>query len=259
MILGGIEYLASGSGEPVICLHGIGGHARSFAPQMADLQEHSVIAWLMPGYGASERNHWPPSFASLSETLHRFVTNLGHKRVHLVGHSIGGMLALEHAVRHPDQVATLSLIGMTPAFGGKDGSFETQFLKARLAPLERGHTMQEIAETASPQLVAPETNPNIIKCIVRDFAEVPETTWRGILKCLVTFDRRADLGRVFQPCCAIAGEHDENAPARTIERMATKLPNAEYHLIEGAGHMINQEAPDETNAILSNFLGRHPI
>lgn len=257
MIAGGIEYQSTGDGDAVVCLHGIGGGIDDYQAQLNGLPGHRVIAWAMPGYGASAPQEWPPSFASISSALGKFLAALNIDHAHIVGHSIGGMLAMDYALRQPDQVATLTLIGTTPAFGGKDSSFKDAFLKERLAPLEQGLSMAELANLSTPNLVGPNTQDAIIQDIARTFAQTSEHTWRGILECLVTFDRRNDLPQITQPCCLIAGAHDTNAPAGTMERMARKLSNAEYHLIESAGHMIPQEAPDDVNAILADFLKRH--
>ena len=282
MIAAGIEFAEAGEGPVVVCLHGIGGGIESFAPQMAgiappsasprlgalppnprdisepekELEGYRVISVNLPGYGASEAAVWPPSFESLSEALAVFIDALGVGPVHLVGQSIGGMLALEHTLRRPDQVASLVLIGTTPSFGGRDDSFKEAFLKARLAPLEAGQSMAEMAAEAAPQVVASGTSAAVIDAVAAPMAAVSQVTWRGILECLVTFNRRDDLGQVAQPCCLIAGGQDQNAPARTMAKMADKLPDAEYHLIEAAGHMIHQEAPAQTNHIIMDFLGR---
>ena len=257
MTFSAIEFVEAGTGDPVICLHGIGGGLASFAPQMS-LPGVRVIALNMPGYGRSVPLD-PLTFETLSERLATFITALGVGPVHLVGQSIGGMLALEHAVRAPEQVATLSLIGTTPSFGGRDDSFKDAFLKARLAPLVAGKTMAEIAEAAAPNLVGPSATPDILEAIAAPMRAVSEATWRAILRCLVTFNRRDELGDILIPTCLIAGGYDQNAPARTMEKMAAKMPNATYHLIEGAGHMINQEAPEATNKILTAFLKDHAL
>jgi len=136
MKVAGIDYIENGSGEPVVFLHGIGGGANSFDTQLHELNQYQCIAWNMPGYGASEAAVWPPSFSSLSDVLSQFINELKFTKVHLVGQSIGGMLALEHAIVKPEQVASLTIIASTPSFGGADESFKHKFLKARLAPLE---------------------------------------------------------------------------------------------------------------------------
>ncbi len=197
---------------------------------------------------------WPPGFAYLSAALGDFIASIGHETVHLVGQSLGGMLALEHALRRPEQVSSMVLIGTTPGFGGRDNSFGDAFLRARLAPLDAGLGMAGLASEAAPGLVGPAASPDVVRNIETVLAAVTEETWRGILRCLVTFDRRNDLKRIAQPCCIIAGSRDLNAPARTMRKMAEKLPSAEFHVIEDAGHMVNQEHPEQTNAIIGRFL-----
>lgn len=253
MIAGGIAYLEQGEGETVIFLHGIGGEAEAFLPLMARLSGYRCIAWNMPGYRDSAPLAQGFSFAALSEALGAFLDRLKAEPVHLVGHSIGGMLALEHAVRQPGQVESLALIGTTPAFGGRDDSFKKAFLEARLAPLERGLGMEQMGAQAAPHLVGPGAGAAVVEEIGAAIGRVPEATWRGILECLVTFDRRSDLARLPHPCCLIAGEHDSNAPARTMARMAEALPDADYRALPGIGHMIPQEAPETVAAILQGF------
>ncbi len=290
MITAGIEHESAGCGPPVVCLHGIAGGIESFRPQINDaalprpaernggagptrretrtqaipagvrhagsLRGFRVVAWNMPGYGMSIPSKRPPDFRALSSALGRFLTEAGLEPASLVGHSIGGMLALEHALTQPAQVASLVLMGTTPSFGGRDNSFRKAFLEARLAPLDRGTGMAALARAAAPQLVGPDAAANVVAEIESVMKAVKETTWREILECLVTFDRRNDLGRIRQRCCLIAGAHDRNAPPRTMEKMAAKIPRAEYHLVETAGHLINLEEPELTNEIIGRFLRR---
>lgn len=252
-ILAGIDYEEAGSGPPAICLHGIGGDATSFAPQMGALPAR-VISWSMPGYRGSLPGKL--TFGGLSGALERFMDALGLDAAHIVGHSIGGMIAQDFALRHPVRVRSLALIGTTPAFGGKDPSFAEAFLKARLAPLDAGMTVAAMAKASAPEVCGPGAGPAVIAAVERPMADVPEPVWRDILACLTTFNRREETGNLMMPACLVAGTEDRNAPAKTMEKMAAAMPDAEYHLIEGAGHMINQETPERVNAILSAFYGR---
>ncbi|MEX2519323.1 MAG: alpha/beta hydrolase [Paracoccaceae bacterium] len=254
-MLAGMDFEEAGAGAPAICLHGIGGDATSFAPQLGALPVRT-ISWSMPGYRHSLRGEL--TFAGLSAALEGFMDALGLADAHLIGHSIGGMVALEFAARHPGRVRSLALIGATPSFGGRDPSFKDAFLKARLAPLDAGQSMVEMAEASAPEVCGPNASPEVLAAIARPMAAVPEPVWRGILECLTTFNRRDDIAAMSMPACLIAGTEDRNAPARTMEKMAAVMPDAEYHLIDGAGHMINQEAPEEVNAILSAFYRRLP-
>jgi 3-oxoadipate enol-lactonase len=165
------------------------------------------------------------------------------------------MVAMEVAATYPDRVASLALIGTTPAFGGRDDSFKDQFVAARLKPLDQGKTLGELAESFVHDITGPIAGPEAIAAAKASMAAVPEATYRDIIRCLVTFNRRDDIAAFKMPVCLIAGEHDQNAPARTMARMAEKISGSEYHEIKGAGHLINLEAGAETNAILRAFYG----
>lgn len=244
----------TGEAPPLLCLHGIGGDTGSFGPQLEALADRfRVIAWAMPGYGGSAALA-ETRFETLSAAAIRLMDALQIETVHLAGQSIGGMIAQDMALRYPDRIASLILIGTTPSFGGRDDTFKTEFLDARLKPLDAGLTMPELAERFVPDIVGPIADETAIASATRSMAAVPPETYRTIMRCLVTFNRRDDLADITQPCCLIAGSHDRNAPPRTMEKMAAKLPHAVFHLIDGAGHLINLEAPDACNALIRDFL-----
>jgi abhydrolase domain-containing protein 6 len=113
-----IVYSEGGQGEPVVLLHGFGASADSwnrFAKQLT--RRYQVIAPDQPGWGASTRIESASyGYPAQVERLHQFLSALGLKRVHLVGHSMGGFIASAYAARYPDEVITLGLIaphGMT--------------------------------------------------------------------------------------------------------------------------------------------------
>ncbi|MEM6305016.1 MAG: alpha/beta hydrolase [Pseudomonadota bacterium] len=250
----GLAYQAQGDAGPlVVCLHGIGGDASSFAPQLHGLSGACrVISLSLPGYGGSDPLEHV-SFEGLSDAVLRFMDALGAENAHLCGHSIGGMIALETACRAPDRVVSLALIGTTSAFGGRDESFKDAFVAARLAPLDEGQTLTDLAPRFVPEIMGPDAPKDAVEAATRTIAAVPEGTYRAIIRCLVTFNRREDVKGVTAPACLIAGALDQNAPARTMARMAQAMPQAEFHEIAGAGHLINLEAPEETNRILGAF------
>jgi len=252
----GINYETRGEGPPVLCLHGIGGDTGSFGPQLEGLSDaYRVMAWNMPGYGGSTAIA-APTFPKLATALVGFLDEVGLDQAHLCGQSIGGMVAMEVAALYPDRVASLALIGTTPAFGGRDDSFKEQFIAARLGPLDAGKSLADLAATFVHDITGPDVSASALEAARASMAAVPEATYREIIRCLTTFNRRDDITGFTMPVCLIAGEHDTNAPARTMARMAEKIPGAKYHEVKGAGHLINLEAGTETNEILRAFYGR---
>ena len=242
-------------GPPVLCLHGIGGDRTSFADQLGQLGGRRVIAWDMPGYGGSDPL-MQMDFAALSRAVVALLDALGIATVHLVGQSIGGMIAQEVAIRSSDRVASLGLIATTPAFGGRDDSFRQAFVAARLGPLDAGADMATLAQQAIPAIIGPAASAEMRQLAIAAMGRIDETAFRQVVSCLVTFNRRADQHRISQPCCLIAGSHDTNSPARVMAKMADGLANATFHIVDQAGHLVNSESPAMVNEILTAFFNR---
>ena len=126
-----IAYTRLGNGPPVFLLHGYVGDGRgAWRYQIDGLSDHfTVVAWDAPGVGGSSDP--PESFgmAGYADCLARFIGSVGYDRVHIVGISFGGALALELCRRHPDVVASLVLAS---AYAGWGGSLPTDVAEARL-------------------------------------------------------------------------------------------------------------------------------
>ena len=262
----GTGFLAGGSehasAPPLVCLHGIGGDATSFRAQIAGLAgpDQRVLSWDMPGYGGSAPLA-AMDFAALCERLCAALDELGLGRVIIAGQSIGGMIAQEMAIRHPGRVAGLVLIATVPGFGGRDDSFRDAFLAARLAPLDQGVGMGALAAEAIPAVLGPAVLDPAVDSAIRDeaiaaMAAIPESAYRQVLATLVSFNRREDQHLITCPCLLIAGGKDDNSPARVMERMADRLPDAALLVIENAGHLVNSEAHRDCNKAIGAFLRR---
>jgi len=262
-VLAGIELSeavpkdASGPTETIICLHGIGGDDASFLPQTINLSSHyRVLSWNMPGYRGSSALS-PLTFEALSDALLNVIEALSVGPVHLIGQSIGGMIAQDFSLRHPTLVKSLVLIATTSAFGGRDESFKQAFLKARLRPLNEGKSMAELAQETVPLITGSKVSDAVMNAAVASMSAVPVNTYKQILECLVTFNRREDIKNITCPVCLLAGSEDDNAPALTMKKMSEKLPNSEYHELQGGAHLVNIELSDESNHIIRQFLETH--
>jgi len=249
-----IAWQEAGRGEPLVLLHGIGGGSASWAAQLEALSDRfRVIAWDMPGYGGSSPLD-EVTFPALSRALKSLIDRLDLKKPHIVGHSIGGMVAQEFAATYPDDVSTLTLSATSPAFGRPDGDFQKQFVASRLAPLNAGQTMADVAASVVPELVGPKAGEAAKAEAWECMSQVPPETYRSMMECLVTFDRRDALGSITVPTLLLAGETDTQAPAPMMEKMASKVTGARYVCLPGTGHLANIEQPSAFNAALTTFL-----
>ena len=240
---------------PVIFLHGIGGGARSFAPQIASFAAagYQPVALDLPGYGAREPVD-TMSFETLAADVESTLAQSGLDKPVLVGHSMGGMVVQTMLRRKPDDYVAAVLSCTSPAFGDPAGDFQKKFVADRLAPLEAGRRMADIAPEVADSLMGTDADPAGRAVFIEAYAATPESTYRAAVHCLVTFDERANLPNIKVPVLCLAAEHDRNAPASVVEKMAGKIPGAYYFCLPGLGHMPNLEAPQVFDAAIFNFL-----
>ena len=249
------------SQNPVVALHGIGSDGRTFDALSMALAKPRFRSLNLPGY--ADEPGLPESFEGLKAWLGDQLagaesdtdadTDTDGGRSVLVGYSIGGMLALDFALDHPERVAALVLICTTPAFGGPDPSFKEAFLKARLAGLDAGQTMAQSAPGIVAGYLGERADDAAIELATEMAAAIPETTFRAVLKTLVTFNRRDDLGAVVPPCLIVAGSKDANAPAKTMVKMADRIPRTRFVEFD-AGHGLPMECPEDLAQAIQAFL-----
>jgi len=246
-------YVATGTGrETIVLLHGLGGSHEVWQPQMGAFPGLRTLAWDMPGYGQSASLP-EMTFTALGHALEALLNELGIRNVHLVGHSMGGMVALEYAATHPDRIASLALSATSAAFGTSNGTWQRQFVSARLAPLDAGQTMADLAPSLVAGMIGESADPAGVAIAEQIMSAVPEDTYRAAIACLVGFDKRAALAAIQAPTLLIAGSSDKVAPPAMMERMAARMPSARYRVIENAGHLMNLEQPAAFNAALAAF------
>lgn len=253
-------FTALGSGPTVLMLHGIGGGHLAFAPQVETLAGagYRAVAWDMPGYGRSAPIE-PYTFKGLAQSCVDLIDALQCESVVLVGHSMGGMVAQEVVARRPDKVSRLVLAGTSAAFGKRtDGrsaeAWAQQFIAQRTAPLDAGKSMAEVAQVLVPQMTGPGALPEGLRLAEHCMGGVPAATYRRALECLVTFDRQQQLADIRVPTLLIGGEFDRVASPAVMKQMADAIPRARYAELQGIGHLMNLEAPDDFDGLLLGFL-----
>ena len=245
----------------VVFLHGVGGGRHTWAAQQAHAAQLGwrSLAWDMPGYGDSA-TVTPYDFASLAQALCRLLDAAGLQQAVLVGHSMGAMVALQAWTQAPQRISGMLLAASSPAFGHTDGDFQQQFLAQRLAPLEAGQSMADIAQRLIPSMTAPGSDSDRSARLARlapayqSMAAVPPDTYRAALQALVQFEQRAALPTITVPVLCLAAEHDRTAPPSVMARMAQKISTARYACLADAGHLLHCEQPDAFNAEMATFL-----
>jgi 3-oxoadipate enol-lactonase len=253
---GRFSYEAAGAEDSpaLVFMHGIGGAARAWRPQLAAFGDrYRAMAWDMPGYGNSQPLP-AVSIATLADALKDFLRQVGAVKPVLVGHSIGGMIVQQLLTHDPIIAESVVLAQTSPAFGKPDGDWQKEFLEARLGPLDRGATMAELAPKLVAELVGDDSDQNGLTLARECMASVREASYRAAMMAMPGFDLRKALGEIRVPTLVIAGSKDKNAPAAMVKKMASFIPNATYVELEGVGHLAPLEQPREFNAVLNDFL-----
>ncbi len=246
-----VAWREAGSGLPVVFLHGLGMTRTGWDAQLAALSDrYRCVAWDMPGYGASPAlEHF--SLEAAADAAAGLITQLGRSS-HVVGMSMGGMVALQLALRHPACVRSLSLVDTSPAFG-LDGTDSEEWKAARLAPLLAGAEVADFAEPVLRGVMAPDPDPAVVAAAVASMLRVPRAGLMQAIAALPDHDLRARLGEIAAPTLVVVGELDEETPPAYAEALAVGISGARLEVIAGAGHMTPFEAP----AALSRLLRDH--
>ena len=201
----------------------------------------------------------PYDLEQVAGALRRLIESLGGESVVLIGHSMGGFIAQEACARFPQLVKALVLGFTSPSFGGGNQEFADKFIAERIALLDAGRSMADIAAKLMPTMRGSKSLPEGLAQAERIMGAIPPATYRKAVQLLTTFDRRAQLPLIGVPALLIAGSDDRVAPANVMERMAQKIPGAEFVLLEGCGHLGPMDQSDAFNEALRGFLERRKL
>lgn len=248
--------------DALVLLHGIGGCARVWQPQLdAFADRYTVIAWNMPGYGGS-----PPvpelTFPVLADALEALLDTLPNKRVHLVGHSMGGMVAQEFLRNGAERVTSVCLYATSPGLARPETpeaaeaaqTRAREFMERRIGPLDRGMTMRAMALSVLDQLLAPDAPEEARAAAIESISSVPPAVYRDAMRCILSFDGTKIVPKIDKPTLVIAGGADRTMTPAVVEAMARQIPHARFELIPGVGHLANLENPSAFNRVLRKFL-----
>ena len=251
-----LAWRESGAGPVLVLLHGLGGSRLSWEPQLQALgHEHRVVAWDMPGYGASAPLAGPVTFTTLADAVIDLFDALGAETAHLAGISFGGMIAQYVAARYPSRVLSLTLLSSSPAFG-LDGTKPDEWRAARLAPLAAGREPAEFADDVLAAIAGPLITPEAMAGQRAAMARVTGDALRRSIDCLVTHDSRALLPTITAPTLCAVGELDEETPVAYAFALADLIPHARLVVVPRAGHLLNAESPDAVNQLLDEQMQR---
>lgn len=249
-----INWDAAGSGPPVLFLHGLGGSLLDWDPQIPDFSpRYRVIRCDVRGHGKSDRPPGPYQVEDFTADVTAVLHAAGVKSAHVVGLSMGGMIALQLAVDAPDRVRSLVLANTGPEIRAENiaervGLWQRRLL-TRLLPIERWATI--LADRLFP---GPDQG-GFRRDFIERWGANDQRAYRDSFQALLRWSVAARLAEIWQPALVVHAEFDYTTLERK-QRWANRLPNARVATIAGARHAVSIDSAAEFDRVVLEFLGQ---
>lgn len=265
--VGGVNthYLVSGHGSPVVLIHGLGESVVTWRDNIGPLsQRHQVFALDLPGHGDSEKPDLSYDPDSMVYYLRGFLESLGIERPALIGHSMGGGLALMTALAHPDIVSRLLLVGSASLGREVDWGLRLASVKVlgelmtsrfvdntgimlRKAFSDQRFVTQELLTELKRTNRLPGARRAALK-VIRNTVSI-----LGVKSEFILYKRLAELE---MPVLIAWGAENRILPAKHAHRAGRADPRTDVHVFGSCGHLPHMERSEEFNALTLDFLSR---
>ena len=253
-----LRYIDSGRGTPVVFLHGLGASKYAWRKNLEPIARagYRVIAFDNRGFGFSDKPATGYDNASYARLTVALLDSLHLPDAVLVGHSMGGAVAAEVAIAHPERVRGLVLIG-SAGLGAREPRLFRVGRWPLLGPLLFAFRGRGLTERL---LQATYADPRKVSDVDVDqyYAPVAEPAYGRALRAVLLefrFDALAGrLDHIRAPTLVLWGEADRLVPITLGRTLAAGIPRAAFLSVPGAGHSVQEEAPDEVNRLLIRFL-----
>jgi 3-oxoadipate enol-lactonase len=265
-----IHYETGGDGKEVLLLlHGNFASWRWWQPLLKNTPRgYRTYAPDLRGCGDTDQPEEGYTIAQHAEDLNQMIGALGLKRIHLVGHSLGGCVALDYALNYPQQIRTLTLVAPAPAEGlsvikaasnGYVGTNSSSTILSAIRLSERLGTYRRVMEKALCRMMKPERVGGVFEVLVDDAVRMSRNAAVGHVETLNCWDVRDVIGQLNLPVLIIGGCNDQLISPEALQNAAEKFPNGRLIMWPGMGHTPQLEQPERFNKILYKFTRQHSM
>jgi 3-oxoadipate enol-lactonase len=251
-----IAHELGGAGTTMVMIHGAQGDQTMFAGLAATFRPRfKVLTFDQRGSGLSDKPDMPYSVAMLADDTAALMDHVGFADAHIIGVSMGGMIAQEFALRHARKVRSLVLGCTTPggpksirATGLATNAYSTKEISAE----DRGRALAEAAFTKGYLA----SHPELISLMVEQRRQRPidPVGFARRLEALQTFDTYDRLPQIKCPTLVITGKDDALIPWDNSRLIAGRIPGAQLRILEPAGHCFWLEQPEQSHEAIEHFL-----
>jgi pimeloyl-ACP methyl ester carboxylesterase len=256
-----VDYHETGTGLPVIFIPGITEFKEEFVFQFHGLSDSYRVVSYDLRRGLKRAGDY--TLDLLVEDLARFIAALHLDSAVICGHSFGGLVAMEFALRHPDMAKALVLVSSYPSalpipaheLVSATSAADHPFHKA-IGTRLRMHIARILGRSTSG-MVAMADEVTAVRIVARQAATTSKTTINQRVRIIQRSDFRSRLSELDMPALVIAGAKDRAVFLSSAQALYESIPNASLEVIEEAGHFCFLTRHDQFNTVVDEFLTSH--
>jgi len=248
-----VSYRVTGQGPALYMVHGIGSRKSTWDELVEGLKDHfTCVVYDLRGHGESPVPPTPYSLEDLVEDLEALRRKLGHRKIHVIGHSLGGMIGPAYARSHPEH--TLS-VGLLSTAAGRSEDDRTK-LKAVGNAMERNGVTQTLSTFVSRWFTDAfiEAHPERIEARLQQVRDTPESVFLSVFRIYANTEMAPWLNEIQHPCLVLTGEFDAGCNPRLNRFIHSVLTHSRLVILEGYKHSLLIEASEQLLPHLKSFL-----
>ncbi|CAA6814248.1 MAG: Unknown protein [uncultured Thiotrichaceae bacterium] len=247
-----IDYTIQGSGQAVLLIHGLGSCKEDWQPQISELAMHyQVIALDLRGHGNTSKPRNGYSIRQFTDDVLAFIDALDYSQIHLIGFSLGGMIAQQFAVDYPQRLSSVVVINATPSVVLDNWQIRKMFwMRLLLIKLRGVKYMAKLI--ANNNLPAPE-QAALREQIEKQFAKNDKAAYFRSTRALMHWDVSPLLQNISCPLLSISSDRDYT-PVSAKQALVDAVPNGYLEVIPNARHLLPMEQPEVLNKVLMSWL-----
>ncbi len=246
-----LHYLAEGRGPPLLFIHGLGGSHQDWEAQTAEFaKRYRVLAPDLRGHGQSDKPTGAYSMAMFAADMAALLKAEGVSQAHVVGLSLGGGVAFQLALDHPQLVRTLTIVNSGPHAVME--TFAAKFAIRLRFVIIRLFGLQKLGEIVAKKLFAGQDA--LRQTFIERFRVNQPGPYQASLRAFIGWSVMNRLGEIRCPLLALTADQDYT-PVVYKQHYVDQIKNAQLVVVPDSRHALPMEKPEDFNRALAKFLG----